>query len=84
MHKELESELRRRFTTKNVSIMKALHCCSPASSHFLDLVHPQPLVDTHSLDKCALESELPLVKRTLAKKTMQGTSGTVIIRGTHL
>ena len=56
--------------------MKALQSCSPVFSHFLDLVHLQPLVDTYSLDKRALslESEFPLVKRTLAKKTIQDTS----------
>lgn len=72
------SELRRRFTTKNVSIMKALQSCNPTSIHFLNMAHLQPLIDAYSLDKQALESELPLVKRTLAKKPMQDTSDAVL------
>ena len=58
------------FTSKNVSIMKTLQSCNPASNHFLDLAHLQPLINTYSLDKHALESELPLVKCSLAKKAM--------------
>ena len=71
------SELR-RFTSKNVSIMKALQSCNPVSNHFLDVDHLQPLIDTYSLDKQTLESEFPLVKRTLAKKAMQDTSDAIL------
>ena len=50
--------------------MKALHSCNPASSHFLDVAYLIPLIDTYSLHKRALESELPLVKCTLTKNSM--------------
>lgn len=72
------SELRRRFTSKNVNIMKALQSCNPASSHFLDVAYLTPLINTYSLDKRALESELPLVKRMLAKKSMQDMSDALL------
>ena len=45
------SELRRQFTSKNVSILKALQSCNPASSHFLDVADLTPLISTYSLDK---------------------------------
>ena len=57
--------------------MKALQSCNPASSHFLDVVH-LPLINTYSLDKQALESKLPLVKRTLAKKAVQDLSDALL------
>ena len=57
--------------------MKALQSCNPSSNYFLDVAH-LPLIDTYSLDKQALEPELLLVKRTLAKKAMQDTSDAVL------
>ena len=52
--------------------MKALQSCNPASTHLT------PLINMYSLDKQALESELPLVKHTLAKKAMQDMSDTIL------
>ena len=42
------------------------------------MAHLQPLINTYSLDKCALESALPLVKRTLANKAMQDMSDALL------
>ena len=69
----VSSELR-QFTTKNVRFMKALQSCDPTSIHFLNTAHL--LVDAYWINK--LLSQLPLVKRSLAKKPMQDTSDAVI------
>ena len=58
--------------------MKALQSCDPASSHFLDVAHLTPHINTYSLDKRALESELPLVKRMLANKAIQDMSDALL------
>ena len=72
------SELRDRFTDKNKSIMQALQACNPTCSHFLDPAHLEPLINTYGLDQYALELELPLAKRTVARKDLQDISDAIL------
>ena len=58
--------------------MRVLQSCNPASNHFLDVALLTPFTNTYSLDKQALESELPLVKHTIAKKAMQDMSDALL------
>ena len=63
------SELKKRFDNKNISLMKAVQCCSPSSADFLEMDKLMPLVDSYGfIDKHLLQMECVLAKRTLADK----------------
>ena len=67
-------ELNRRFSGRNVELMRAIHACNPQCSQFLEPEQLQPLVDSYNLDSESLRMESILCKRTLAKKTMDSTA----------
>ena len=67
-------ELNRRFSGKNVELMRAFHACNPQCPQFLEPEQLQPLVDCYNLDSESLRMESILCKRTLAKKTMDSTA----------
>ena len=60
-------ELKERFTSKNMDIMKAIQACSPQSDNFLDVEVLEPLADNYNLDISLLIMEAALAKRTLDK-----------------
>ena len=60
-------ELKERFTSKNMDIMKAIQACSPQSDNFLDVEMLEPLADNYNLDISLLIMEAALAKRTLDK-----------------
>ena len=62
------SELKCRFSNKNIGLMKSIQACSPLSSHFLDITQLQQLISSYELDYDRLVHELPLAKRTLDRK----------------
>lgn len=67
-------ELNRRFSGRNIELMKAIHACNPQCSQFLEPEKLQPLVDCYNLDSESLRMESILCKRTLAKKKMDSTT----------
>ena len=67
-------ELNRRFSGRNVELMKVIRTCNPQFSRFLEPEQLQPLVDCYNLDSESLRMESILCKRTLAKKTMDSTA----------
>ena len=66
-------ELKRRFTHRNISIMKTIQTCSPESAHFLEPDQLQPLAEHYNLDYETLKLEAILAKRTLMKTAMECT-----------
>ena len=67
-------EMNRRFSERNVEIMRAIRACSPQSQDFLEAAQLQPLIDCYNLDCESLKMESNLARRTLAKKTMESTA----------
>ena len=66
------TELRNRFDSKNLDLMRAIQCCNPLSAQFLDIEHLLPLVESYScLNKEYLTMECRLAKQTLQNKEMQ-------------
>ena len=61
-------ELKQRFTSRNIEIMKAIQACSPLSSTFLDADYLKALADNYSIDHPTLHIGAKLAKRTLASK----------------
>ena len=59
-------ELKDRFNSQNVEIMKAIQACSPQSSSFLDPTYLTALTENYNLDYASLSMEAKLAKRTLA------------------
>ena len=45
------SELCSRFEDKNVQIMRAIQCCNPNSTHFLDADFLASLIEAYNLSK---------------------------------
>ena len=64
------SELQRRFSDKNLKIMKAVQGCSPNSPHFLQPKTLLPLAESHGLDMSLLSIECSLAKNTLKAKDL--------------
>ena len=62
------SELHRRFEDKNVQIMRAIQCCNPNSTHFLDVDFLVPLIEAYDLSKESLSAECLIAKRMLNGK----------------
>ena len=63
------SELKKRFDSKNIGLMKAVQSCSPSSAEFLEMDRLMPLVESYGfIDKELLRMECVLAKRTLANK----------------
>ena len=58
--------------------MQALQACNPTCSHFLDPARLEPLISTYGLDQHALELEIPLAKRTVARKDLQDISDVIL------
>ena len=48
------TELHSRFEDKNVQIMRAIQCCNPNSTHFLDVNFLAPLIEIYNLSRFAL------------------------------
>ena len=67
-------ELNRRFSGRNLELMKAIHACNPQCCQFLEPEQLQPLVDCYNLDSESVRMESILCKQTLAKKTMGSTA----------
>ena len=61
-------ELKQRFTSRNMEVMKAVQACSPLSSKFLDADYLKPLTENYSIDHPTLLMEAKLAKRTLTSK----------------
>ena len=68
------SELRSRFEDKNVQIMRAIQCCNPNSTHFLDVDSLAPLIESYNLSKDSLSAECLIAKRTLNGKNISSIS----------
>ncbi len=68
------SELKRRFTDKNLEHMRAIQSCSPQSPHFLQSDKLFPLANSYSLDIDSLSMECTLAKRTVNGKDMDSIS----------
>ena len=64
-------ELKERFGTRNVKIMKAIQACSPQSKDFLDPDSLHSLTENYSMDHSSLTMQAKLAKRTLAGKSEQ-------------
>ena len=64
----LLSEMNRRFSSDNLSIMQAMQSCHPKSSTFLNPEKLLPIIENYSLNKDSLAEECPLAKRTLQNK----------------
>ncbi len=62
------NEMRRRFSTKNLDLMKAIQSCSPASVNFLDHQQLIPIANAYNLNMVSLSAECPMAKRTLSGK----------------
>ena len=62
------SELHCRFEDKNVQIMRAIQCCNPNSTHFLDVDFLVPLIEAYDLSKESLSAECLIAKRMLNGK----------------
>ena len=60
-------EIKERFTSKNMDIMKAIQACSPQSDDFLDVEMLKLLADNYNLDIPSLILEATLAKQTLDK-----------------
>ena len=68
------SELRSRFEDKNVQIMRAIQCCNPNSTYFLDVDSLAPLIESYNLSKDSLSAECLIAKRTLNGKNISSIS----------
>ena len=68
------SELHSRFEDKNVQIMRAIQCCNPNSTHFLDVNFPAPLIEAFNLSKDSLSAECLIAKCTLNGKDISSIS----------
>ena len=67
------AEMKKRFDDKNLSLMKAVDCCNPSSSNFLEFNHLLPVVESYSylLNQDLLQMECTLAKQTLHGKEME-------------
>ena len=62
-------ELKNRFDSKNIGLMKAVQSCSPSSVDFLEMYKLTPLLESNSfIDKDLLRMECVQAKRTIADK----------------
>ena len=61
-------ELKQRFTSRNMSIMKSIQACDPQSNSFFDPDSLAPLCNNYQLDHTMVSMEAVLAKRTLASK----------------
>ena len=62
-------DLKNRFDSKNIGLMKAVQSCSPSSADFLEMDKLTPLLESYGfIDKDLLRMECVLAKRTLADK----------------
>ena len=68
------AELKRRFSDKNIVLLKALQACSQTSTDFLEIKSVEPLITAYNLDYKSLDHELPIAKRTLAGKKLDDIS----------
>ena len=65
------SELKTRFASCNLAIMKSIQSCSPHSKSFLDPNSLKPLIEHYRLQFASIEKEIEVAKRTLAGETDQ-------------
>ena len=67
------AEMKRRFEDKNLRLMKAVDCCNPSSSNFLEFDCLLPMVESYSshLNQHLLQMECTLAKQTLQGKEME-------------
>lgn len=72
------AELERRFSNKNVEIMRAIQACHPKSEHFLERPHLQPLIDSYFYDERTIEMEAILAKRILEEKGLENISDVLL------
>lgn len=68
------SELQRRFTNKNLELMRAIQACTPQSPHFLQSEKLFPSADSYSLNTDSLSVECSLVNCTVKGKAMESIS----------
>ncbi len=61
-------ELKERFNSRNMEIMKAIQACSPQSKNFLHPDSFKSLSENYEMDHASLTMESMLAKRTLASK----------------
>ena len=61
--------MKKQFDDKNVQLMKAVDCCNPSSSSFLEFNCLLPLTNLYS---SLLNQGLLQIECTLAKHTLQG------------
>lgn len=66
-------ELRERFASRSISIMKAIQSCNLQAETFLDLELLKPLTDHYGMDYQAIQKETEVAKHTLASSST--TSG---------
>ena len=69
--------MKRRFTTQNVEIMRAIQACSSDSDVFLDANCLLPMVDAYNLDKDSMRMEATLARRSLKGKDMDSISDVI-------
>ena len=62
-------EMKKRFDDKNLRLMKAVDCCNPSSSNFLEFDFLLPVVESYG---CHLNQYLLQMECILAKQTLQG------------
>ena len=68
------SELHGRFDNKNIEMMRAIQCCNPNSTHFLDVNFLAPLIEAYNLSKDFLSAECLITKHTLNGKVVHSTA----------
>ena len=64
------SELKKRFNSKNLRIMKAVQACNPQSTCFLQSDDLSGLTEAYGIDADAIAVEAPLAKASLRGKEM--------------
>ena len=62
------TELKTRFASTNLAIMKSIQACSPHCDSFLDSSCLMPLIEHYRLDSASVEREVQVARRTLASK----------------
>ncbi len=72
-------ELRERFTSSNMKIMKAIQACSPQSKNFFDPDSFKSLTENYEMDHRSLTMEAKLAKRAFARKQMETISDVLLV-----
>ena len=74
----LISEIKRRFSDKNVELLKSIHACSPDSENFLQPEALIPLATFYDLDLHTLQMEATLAKRSIEEKVMENITDVLV------